>query len=393
MKKYIYLFISVLFSSPAAYAQQNMDSVLKSIESRNKTLRAESRLHQTRQLEAHTGNYLANPTVELNQLWADRSAGGNVNELAVVQSFDFPTVYANKNKLADLKATASGYQYAVSRQQILLSAQQLCIEIIYLHKQKKLAEERAANARHLFELYQKRLEQGDANQLELNKIQLEQLNAQNTLRLNRIAIESAQEQLQNLNGGEAIAFRAEEYPEMPALPAYPQIESEYMALDPGLKEMAGQSEMAEREIRLTRAMTLPKFDIGYRRNGGSGESMNGFRVGMSIPLWENKNTVKKAKAQFEYTTAVMEDRVQSLKSSLKQLYQQVQTLSESREEYRKILSGQPNIELLNKAIEAGQISIIEYFTEVTTFYESRQNAIEVEREYFNALAQLFQYKL
>ena len=137
MKKYISLFIPALLLYSAAQAQQDINSVLKSIESRNKTLQAESRLHETRQLEAHTGNYLANPTVELNQLWADRSAGGNVNELAVVQGFDFPTVYTNKHKLADLKATTSGYQYAVSRQQILLSAQQLCLEVIYLHKQKK----------------------------------------------------------------------------------------------------------------------------------------------------------------------------------------------------------------------------------------------------------------
>ena len=54
-------------------------------------------------------------TVELNQLWADRSVGGNANELAVVQSFDFPTVYANKNKLAKLKSATSDLQYAATR--------------------------------------------------------------------------------------------------------------------------------------------------------------------------------------------------------------------------------------------------------------------------------------
>lgn len=393
MKKYIYLFIPVLFLSPAAYTQQDINSVLKSVETRNKTLQAESRLNRARQLEAHTGNYLSNPTVELNQLWADRNSGGNVNELAVVQGFDFPTVYTNKNKLADLKVNTANYRYAVSRQQILLSAQELCLEIIYLHKQKKLAEEREDNARQLFGLYQKRLEQGNANQLELNKIQLEQLNARNALRLNRITLEAALEQLQNLNGGEAVNFSAGEYPECPVLPAYPQLEAEYMANDPELKDMSGQSEIAEQEIRLTRSLTLPKFDIGYRRNGGSGESMNGFRVGMSIPLWENKNTVKKAKAQFEYATAAAEDKVQSLKSTLQQLYRQAQTLAESREEYRKILSDQQSIELLNKALNAGQISLVEYFTEIAVFYESLQNYLEVERDYFNALARIFQYRL
>ncbi len=121
--------------------------------------------------------------------------------------------------------------------------------------------------------------------------------------------------------------------------------------------------------------------------------MNGFRIGMSIPLWENKNTVKKAKAQFEYATAVAEDKVQALKSALQQLYQQAQTLAESREEYRKILSDRQSIELLNKALNAGQISLVEYFTEIAVFYESRQNYLEVERDYFSALARLFQYKL
>lgn len=393
MKKYIYLFIPVLFPCLTARAQYGIDEILKSIETRNKTLQAEFRLDKMRQLEAHTGNYLANPTIELNQLWGDRNTGGNMNELAVVQSFDFPSVYANKNKLADLKSTASGYQYAAGRQQILLSAQQLCYEIIYLRKQKKLIEERSGNAQSLLELYQKRLEQGDANLLELNKIRLERLNTRNELRLNQIAIATATERLQSLNGGEAVELMAEDFPETPALPAYPQVESEYIAHDPEVKDMAGQSEIAQREIRLSRSLSLPKFDIGYRRNGGSGEKMNGFRIGMSIPLWENKNTVKKAKAQLEYTNATTEYKLLSLKSELKQLYGQAQVLAESMEEYRQILSGQQNIGLLNKALEAGQISVIDYLIESAAFYESRRNSLEVEWDYFNTLAQLFRYKL
>lgn len=393
MKKYIFLFIPVLFLYEITQAQNDITGVLQNIEMHNKTLRAESQLNKTRKLDARTGNYLANPTIELNQLWADRSTGGNANELAVVQSFDFPTVYSNKNKLAGLKATASDYQYAASRQQILLSAQQICQEIIYLRKQKKLLEERAANAQNLLELYQKKLEQGDANQLELNKVQLERLNTRNELRLNQTALKAASEQLQNLNGGIAIALSDEDYPNTQVLPALSQLEAEYLSADPGLKNISGQSEIAEKEIRLTRAMSLPKFDIGYRHNGGSEEKMNGFRIGMSIPLWENKNTVKKAKAQLEYTSAVRDDQLQALKSNLKQLYEQAQALSLSREEYKQVLSGQHSAELLNKALEAGQISMIDYFVEITTLYESRQNYLNVEKDYFNAVAQLLQYKL
>lgn len=393
MKKYICTFPLLLLLSICLRAQNEIADVLQHIETNNKTLRAENELNKTRKLEARTGNYLANPTVELNQLWADGSTGGNVNELAVVQSLDFPTVYSHKNKIAGLRAATSDYQFAASRQQILLSAQQICQEIIYLRKQKKLLEERFQNASSLFNLYEKRLERGDANQLEFNKIQLEQLNTRNEMRLNQTALKAALQQLQNLNGGIPVEFTAEDYPGIVALPGFAQIESEYMAADPALKDLSGQSEIAEREIRLTRAQSLPKFDIGYRRNGGSEEKLNGFRIGMSIPLWENKNTVKRAKAQFEYTTALLEDKQQTVKSNLQQLYEQAEALQLSRSEYQQILSGQHSTELLNKALQAGQISMIDYFIEITTLYESRQNYLNVERDYFNTVAQLFQYKL
>lgn len=135
MKKYIYIFIPALLLYHTTQAQQDINGILQNIEANNKTLRAENKLNATRKLDARTGNYLSNPTVELNQLWADRSVGGNINELAVVQSFDFPGVYTNKNKLADLKTSAADRQYAVIRQQILLTARQTCQQIIYLRKQ------------------------------------------------------------------------------------------------------------------------------------------------------------------------------------------------------------------------------------------------------------------
>lgn len=392
MKRYSFIGLLLLLSNLLP-AQVNLEKVLESIAANNKTLQAGERLAQTQKLEARTGNYLANPTVELNQLWADKSTGGNVNELAVVQSFDFPSVYAHKNKLIRLKSNVSDYQFALSRQQILLTAQQTCLEIVYLRKQHKLLTERLANATRLSELYQSKLERGDANQLELNKVRLEWLDAQNRLRLNQTALTASLEQLQNLNGGIPLSFPDEEYSWNPLLPEFEQLQTEYFAADPSLKDLGGQSEIAEREIRLTRAQSLPKFDIGYRRNGGSAEKLNGFRIGMSIPLWENKNTVKSAKARYEYTHALLDDKMQSIKSALQQLYQQARTLENSKEEYARILSTQHNIELLNKALEAGQISMIDYFVEATTLYDSQQNYLDVEKDYYITLSQLLQYKL
>ncbi|MEG1738164.1 MAG: TolC family protein [Odoribacter sp.] len=393
MNKNIYLIGLFLLASIPLLAQTGIDGVLKSIENNNKALQAGMLLNETQKFEARTGNYLPNPTVELNQLWADRSDGGNVNELAIIQAFDFPTVYSNKHKLSKLKSATSDYQYAGTRQQILLTAQQTCLEIIYLRKQKTLLDNRLKNAQHLTELYHQRLTSGDANQMELNKIQLEKVNAANAARLNATALRSKLELLQSLNGGMPIAFTDENFPLSSTLPAYTQLEADYLSADPTLKTLSGEAESDRREIKVSRALTLPKFDIGYRRNGGSNEKLNGFRVGMSIPLWENKNTVKRAKAQAAYSAIQVDDNTLTLKTNLRELYLQAEALRNSRDEYAQALSTQRSEELLNKALEAGQISTIEYFVEITLLYDSLQNYLDVEKEYNTTVATLLQFKL
>ena len=330
MKKYAIL--SLLLASCCYFpvrAQSGIGEVLKSIEANNKTLQAGQQLNESQKLEAKTGKFLPNPTVELNQLWADRSVGGNSYEFAAVQSFDFPTTYFNKNKLSKLKINTADHQYAVTRQEILLKAQQTCQEIIYLRKQHALLEKRLHNAEQLEQLYRERLALGDANQMEYNKIQLEKVNANNASRRNAAALRAQLELLQSLNGGLPIEFLDTAYAMTTTLPAYEELESAYLAADPNLKSLNSESESAQREIKVNRALTLPKFDLGYRRNGGSSETLNGFRIGMSIPLWENRNTVKQAKAKAEYAVLNLEDNTQTLKATLRDLYLQAQALETS----------------------------------------------------------------
>ena len=395
MKTYkLYILGWMLLGTLTTRAQNSIDQVLKSIETNNKSLQANTKMTDAQKLEAQTGKFLANPSVEWEQMWGNRNNPGSEYTLTVKQSLDFPTTYSNKNKLANLKANTIGFQSAAYRQQLLLNAKQTCIEIIYLRKQKSLLDERLANAETMFALYKKRFESGDANQLELNKIQLELLNAQNQSRLNKAALTAAEEQLRNLNGGNPITFDATDYPTGEELINFDQLQAAFMEADPNLKSLTGDQEIANREVKLSRSLTLPKFDVGYKRNAAKDHvASNGFMVGVSIPLFENKNTVKKAKAQAEFATASLEDNRLNLKTNLQQLYQQAEALQISRADYAKVLEQQRNIELLNKALNAGQLSVIDYFTELTTIYDSHKSYLDVEKEYHSILAQLYQYKL
>ena len=49
--------------------------------------------------------------------------------------------------------------------------------------------------------------------------------------------------------------------------------------------------------------------------------------------------------------------------------------------------------VVGEAIQAGQISMIEYFVDVTTLYQSMQNHMQLQNEYQKVMAQLYKFKL
>ena len=384
---------SALLFSVGANAQNGIEQVLQSIEANNKVLLANQKLTQAQQLEVHTGKFLPNPSAEFEKMWGNKNNPGSEYEFVIKQSIDFPTTYGKRSKLAGMKADAIGFQYAAFRQELLLAAKQTCIEIVYLRKQQALLEKQLKNAKALNIIYQKRLQKGDANQLETTKIQLEALGVQKQHQQNEVILKTALEQLRMLNGGREIFFNDEEYtPE--ALLSLEELQAQYLSIDPTLRTLTEEQEIAQREVNLNRSLALPKIDFGYKhRSAGDNISANGIVFGISLPLFEHKNTVKRAKAQAAFASVAVEESRLRMGSELEQLYGQLLAISRVKEEYSSLLESQQSVELFNKALEAKQLSIIEYFSELSTFYDSMQSYLEVEKEYHDLVAQLNRYKL
>ena len=133
--------------------------------------------------------------------------------------------------------------------------------------------------------------------------------------------------------------------------------------------------------------------MGYRHDFGGEGRFKGFKVGMSIPLFENKNKVKAARAQAASSSAQLESVRLNAASELRQLYDQAVTLRESMRSMESVLQAQNNLSMLNKALDAGQITVIEYITEIGVLYQSRQMQLQLERDYNLITAQLFRFEL
>lgn len=393
MKQFI--IISLLVSATfSAGAQHSIDAVLRSIEANNKELQANNQLTTSRKLEAKLDNNLPDPSVSYVHQYGNREGMGMQGELVASQSFDFPTVYAQRNKLIKSQAAGFDRQGAEFRQQILLQAKEVCLDLILLNQQKALLDQRRENAEQLAALYATRLESGDANILETNKIDLELLNAKTEARMNESARIAKLQELAVLNGGIAIEFNDTTYAPADDILSFEELCREAVTSNPQLLTLKNEQATARRQISLNKSKGLPGFELGYRLNTASGgERFNGFLVGVSIPLFSNRNNVRQAKAQALYADLQLESTTTAVESELHRLYNQSIALRTSIDEYSTVLKSQNSLALLNKAIQSGQISMIEYYVDITTLYQSIQNYMQLQNEYQKVMAQLYKYKL
>ena len=138
-------------------------------------------------------------------------------------------------------------------------------------------------------------------------------------------------------------------------------------------------------------MSLPKFQAGYMSEKVVGEQFQGVVLGISIPLWENKNTVKYAKAQSMALQSVETDRKIQFYNQLKALHNKAIGLQANVEGYREELLRFDNTDLLKKALDQGEISLIDYTLELSVYYESVNTLLFQELKLNKILAELKQY--
>ena len=138
---------------------------------------------------------------------------------------------------------------------------------------------------------------------------------------------------------------------------------------------------------------MPRLELGYRRNTESGHPLNGVVVGFSFPLFENRSKVKIAKAQATSIDFLRENEWTKRRANLWQAYEEARNLQTSIDEYSTTFAQQQNLSLLKQALTGGEISLIEYFVEVSVIYQSHDNLLELENQYQKAMARLYKSRL
>ena len=381
-------FFVMMTAACCVQAQNEVERVLQSVEQHNTTLVALRHETEAAKVGNHTNLNLPNPEVEFGYLWGSPSSIGHRKDVSAVQSFDFATVSGAKRRLARQQDALADWQYKESRMQLLLEAHHLCLDAIYYNAMCKELMQRKQYAEEIASAQQKRLEQGDINRIEYNQVKLDlaavcaELMRCNTERAAVMA------ELQRLNGGEPLLIEATDYPAVAIANDFEAWYAEAEQKSPALAYVKQQIDVANRELAVRRADGLPTVSLGFMGEYVSGENYQGVKVGMSIPLWANKNRVRQAKAEVEAAKARQTDARQQFYSRLHNLFVQQRGLRQVVQSYQEALRATDNTSLLKKALDAGSISTMDYLLGSRMHYDAVNQKMDACRAWQKTVAEM-----
>lgn len=389
--KWIWALVGVLALQLPSEAQ-NIEDVLRQISQNNKELQAWKQDTESAKLEVRSRNNLEDPTVEYSPFYAKGTSGKVSSELVVSQGFDFPTLYAARHKAGKLQQTAIDKQYVARRREILLTAKELCFDLIRLNQQRSLLDERSKNADQLLTLFNERLAEGDANIFEVNKIKMERMSVQTEVAKNNAEHRAAIQQLLAMNDNHPIDFSANTYPQTEAVPSYDALYDEVMASDAAVQASDAAVQAAQKEVSVSKQNWLPKLTVGYRRNTDLSDKSNGFLVGGSLPLFSNRKKSQIVRAQVLSAQYRLDDAKLQAEANTQSLYNELKQLQEAMNAYDLPLMNN-TLSALKDAVTEGQLSVIDYYTEAANVYQNIEAYHEVENRYQKVLAEIYKFRL
>lgn len=300
-------------------------------------------------------------------------------EMNAVQGFEFPTVYVNRARLARLQSARSGAAYRMAVRELVGQAQAMYMDAVYYNNLISLLARSLDNADHFYRTYRKRMAGGDGTVLEANKIEAMYLGVSAQYR------KAVTERDNNLRKMRLLASLPETFTVTDSIyPAFDVDVEGFVAraleMDYGLEQAAIDTLIARRQLRLSRSERLPGFKVGYRLSMEAREPSHGVVAGLSIPLWGRAGSVKAAKAAQHSAHKSMEAKRALLEAELEGVRESYLTSVATLDDYRRLLRGRSSAEVLGKALDAGELSVLEYFVELNVWYDTAVAIVENEHE-------------
>lgn len=371
-------------------SSQSINEFLYKVMENHPGIIAGQELLSSEEAYSKTGYTPKDPSVEAGFFPGRPETEGNKMTWSVNQSFDFPTHYRNIKRLKRIDYEQAVLEYRYTVMALLEDARAAAIEVTSLQKYIDSSSERVMHLRAREQAYSKMLDAGEITIIEYNKVRMALAQQENILRKYNAGMESVKAYLDMISGDNSAMIETDAYPLFEE-PEYENLLAEKREKHPAFSLPAKNIEIAESNISVIRSDKLPELTIGYASEIVAASSFTGPTLGLSIPLWENKGRLEAAKAKKSHYRAEYKNRITIMENELKTGYNEFLSVKSGLETLRNSLPDGQAKTLLNKALEEGEISVIEYFIELSEYYDSEDMVIELEKEYYLLLSELYNH--
>jgi cobalt-zinc-cadmium resistance protein CzcA len=332
------------------------------------------------------------PKTELNGEYGRINSYTNDNSFGVSQSFAFPTVYANRYKLAKAGVKDSQWSLEGARLDIATQVKRLYWQYVYLQTKKQLISYQDSLYADLQKTAEIRHKTGESRQLEAMSARSQRMEARNRLVQMESDIQICTQRLQTALNAAYSFVPADTH--LPLLSFSANGNASISDNNPLAAQARQRIETSQLEQKLEKSMMLPDFNIGVSSmtikgtqevNGtaryfGNGFRFNSVQVGVAIPLFYSsfKSKVKAAKLKEQMAIAQHADITKNLSSEYNTLLAQYGRQQGNISYYEK--QAVPEAELIIKqsarSYKEGEISYAEYMMNVSRALDIKQNYID-----------------
>lgn len=385
-------FVSMTFVS---WAQNSAEVVLASVEKNNPELQALRKRTESEKYGFKAERMVEAPEVGFDYLLGSPADIGTRKDISVTQSIDIATISGTKGKIAKSESELSDMQFNVRRQEILLQAKLLYINIIYCNAVGAELERRLERSEKVESVYRDMQVRGETDMIEVNKAHLAYLAQRNALARNKMEAEGFRLELQRLNGGEPLEINDLSYVRRDMLPAdFDTWYKEVADRSPEIRAARQNVKVNEAVARGIKMSSCPTITAGYMAELVKGSNFRGLTLGLSIPLWSARSKTRQANLSCEASRLEVKDVEASEYSALRSLYEKASGLKDLSDELALSLAvSDEAMSMTEKKFNEGEISLMDSIMERSLYYSVVDESLAASKDYDLALAELNAWSL
>jgi cobalt-zinc-cadmium resistance protein CzcA len=337
------------------------------------------------------------PRTNINGDYGHVNSAYNDNRFSVVQSVNFPTLYARQKELLDAEYQAGELNVGIKQHELERQVTESFYNILYLRQKQQLL----LSTDSAYALFVKnatlRFEKGESNMLEKTTAETQRGQIARQMGMIKADLAIAYDRFKVLLNAD------KDYQPDNASFKLPMPIQTTAALDrhPQIRYLWQQQQLSRAQTQLEKAKLLPDFSLGYVNQSFNGSQLIGgadhyfdnsnrfssVQVGVSVPLFfaAQKNKIAAARIQEQRAQTIYQLGLLALQSQHKQAIEEVNKYRELVAYYEK--TGLPNAELIlkiaNQQFIGGQINYLEYILLIN-------QATALRNEYIDAINNLDQ---